>query len=246
MLEPLDDAAVRLACLAQPVLAQLEHTRVSDQPNAWRYGDAVAIRFDYWGPAMFAAVGHRDVGSVVRALGAEHAGADVVVPFAARDCLAGADDVHIGFAVATQATREVSGPLDTRAANAPIRWLTTADETAIERLLDTAFPHASTRPGSGHVRRWAGVDIDGELVACVADCTARPDLGYVASLAVAPAHRGAGLGRRVLMWVVAQLIEDHGRVGLWWHDELPTTRDWYGRLGFELHPMATGRIPTVG
>jgi GNAT superfamily N-acetyltransferase len=229
----IDDEAVIAACGDDPLIVHLLHTRVAGVPNAWRLGDATAVLFDLWESPILAIAGETDAGALALALAETCPGAYALLPERFADALGEAGHMEVGFC-------SIDRPLPADGADGA--WLTVADSPDIDDVLDAGFPDASMRPTSPFARRWAGLRVDGRLVACIADASPRQDMGYVGSLAVHPAYRGRRLGDRLFRWTVNAVQADHGRVGLWWHDETTMTRDWYGRLGFTLRPMATGRL----
>jgi ribosomal protein S18 acetylase RimI-like enzyme len=231
--ELIDDEAVLAACGGDPLIAHLLHTRVPGGPNAWRLGDATAILFDLWEAPILAIAGDRDAGRLALALAESRPGAYALLPERFTDALGEVRHVEVGFCC-------VDRPLP--ADGAAGEWLAPAAAPEIDDVLDAGFPDASMRPTSPFVRRWAGVRVDGQLVACIADASPRQDMGYVGSLAVHPAYRRRRLGDRLLRWTVNEVQAERRRVGLWWHDEDTVTRDWYGRLGFALRPVSTGRL----
>jgi ribosomal protein S18 acetylase RimI-like enzyme len=92
----------------------------------------------------------------------------------------------------------------TQVSPAPVRGqdrvvpLGEADHAAVTGLLAVASPRHSAVPGEAAVRRWVGVrDAVGGLLACGADYEAVPGVPLLASIAVAPAARGQGLGAAV-------------------------------------------------
>ena len=60
-------------------------------------------------------------------------------------------------------------------------------------------------------------DSSGRLIACAADTTEAPGVGFVAAITVRPELRGQGLGRRVTAWTLNRLVEREGLAALW-HD----------------------------
>ena len=122
---------------------------------------------------------------------------------------------------------------------APVRpaydvgWLDPGDDPEVQALLDAAFPTAALQTADREVRRWAGIrDADGRLVACAADATTAPTLGFIASIACALDARGRGYGAAVTAWATAAMVAEHGRAGLWVYHSNAAARRIYDRLGY--------------
>ena len=114
----------------------------------------------------------------------------------------------------------------------PGEWLA-GDDGEVQAFLDTAFPTAAVQTGDPAVRRWAALrDHGGVLLACAADATHAPTLGFVSSIATAPDARGRGVGTRVTAWVTAELVREHGRAGLWVDHPNLAGRAVYDRCGY--------------
>ncbi len=95
-------------------------------------------------------------------------------------------------------------------------WLDPAADAEVAELLDGAFPGASFRPGSERIRAWAGVrDSSGRLIACAADTTEAPGVGFVAAITVRRDLRGQGIGRELTAWTLNRLVEREGLAALW-------------------------------
>jgi ribosomal protein S18 acetylase RimI-like enzyme len=106
------------------------------------------------------------------------------------------------------------------------------DDAEIDRLLDASFPDASFRPRSPRVRGWAGIrDVDGQLVACAADTTEAPGVGFVAAITTLPDVRGRGLGRAVTGWLLDRLVEREGLAALWHYGNNHAAARVYDALG---------------
>jgi len=126
-------------------------------------------------------------------------------------------------------------PLDGAVRVAPLDPL---HEPAVDALLDVAFPQSMARPGDGKVRRWYGVQEDGELIATAAD-RSRGGVGYIAGVAVHPAHRKRGLGSAVTAVLTGVLLDEFGAVGLGVMADAVATRRIYERLGYGEHLLRT-------
>jgi GNAT superfamily N-acetyltransferase len=113
-----------------------------------------------------------------------------------------------------------------------VGWLPTDHEGEVGRLLDEAFPEASFKPGDPRVRQWAGIrDGDRRLVACAADTTEAPGVGFVAAITARPELRGHGLGRRVTGWTLDRLVEREGQAALWHYGGNLAAAKVYDALG---------------
>jgi ribosomal protein S18 acetylase RimI-like enzyme len=111
-------------------------------------------------------------------------------------------------------------------------------DPAVNALLDVAFPLSMARPGDGKVRRWYGVHEGGELIATAAD-RSRGGVGYIAGVAVHPAHRKRGLGSAVSAVLTGVLLDEFGAVGLGVMADAVATRRIYERLGYGEHLLRT-------
>ena len=129
----------------------------------------------------------------------------------------------------------------------PGEWLP-GDDGDVQSFLDVAFPTAAVQTGDPAVRRWAALrDDGGRLLACAADASHAPTLGFVSSIATAPQARGRGVGTRLTAWVTAELVREHGRAGLWVDHPNLAGRAVYDRCGYRdehrmvwLEPRLTG------
>jgi ribosomal protein S18 acetylase RimI-like enzyme len=137
------------------------------------------------------------------------------------------------------------------------RWLTAplratppvekvSDASAIDALLDAAYPDGELRPGNPIVNDWYGIWVEGSLVACAADRSAastEPDAvptGVIGAVAVHPSHRGAGLGAAVTLGLAAILAERYEQVGLGVMATNETAARLYERVGFSgRHPITS-------
>ncbi|MEV4710950.1 GNAT family N-acetyltransferase [Micromonospora sp. NPDC049374] len=120
--------------------------------------------------------------------------------------------------------------------------LTEADHPALTALIDEAFPTSTARPGSPQVRGWYGIRDGDRLVACGADRT-RGEVGFLAGLAVAPQHRGRGLGAAITTGMTRALLARYGMVALGvYPSNVPAIR-LYRRLGYaDTFPLTSVRF----
>ena len=235
MRELTDDEDVRAASGDHPLIAHALAYRVPGGASAYSTGAAVALRYDYWESPSWLAVGlDADLAELVPRLPAGPPAEHLAVPFSAGQLLSGTELFPWGFAWR-------NGPVGAAATAA--QWLPPGAAPEINELLDAAFPHASTRPRSPKANRWAGVRADdGSLLACIVDSSGSGDVGFVASLTVATAARGRGLGEQLLGWTVDQLLADHHRVGLWYEGGNTHAIAIYQSLGFQQLPMVSGEF----
>lgn len=108
-----------------------------------------------------------------------------------------------------------------------LRPATAADWNAVAALLQRL---GLPLDGAQQHLPWLLLALDdtGQLLAC-AGVEPHGDVGLLRSVAVAPAHQGRGLARRLVL----QLVDDARRRG-WRSLHLLTTTapDWFARLGF--------------
>lgn len=235
----LDPADAVTASGDHPLVAQYAPHLVPGRP-AWRYAAAIGVVYDYWGHQDLAVVGpDADAAGLARSLGEELA-------LWASMPLSAAALLPSGFLLDPHewelrwVTAPVGEPPDAA------RWLRPEEYADVAALLDVAFTDASTRPGSPLVRRWAGIrDPDGRLVACAADTTGNPTLGFVASITTLPGLRGGGLGRRVTGWVLDRLVAEHGRAALWLNGDNAPAIAVYDRLRMSRLRLVAGALPAA-
>ena len=196
-----DDDLVRISA-GHPLIRHLVPHRVATEA-AWSYGSAVALVNGYWDaadePGDLMLVGPpEDAAALARLLVPQRR--PMAMPAAAYELL-------------PAGLLEKPSPWGFRWSDSPTRtapdaaaWLDSRPE--VEQLLDEAFPDASFRPSSPRVRGWAGIrDAEGRLVACAADTTEAPGVGFVAAITTSPELRGNSLGRQVTGWLVDRLVE---------------------------------------
>lgn len=140
-----------------------------------------------------------------------------------------------------------------------VTWLGDGERDRIERLLDAVAPGAYARPGDRGVRRWAGSqDANGDLVAVAAeawsaDADADADagvgvgaggrgVGFLASVATAPAVRRTGRAAAVCRLVIADLVTRYGTAALMVDLDNCAAVALYHRLGMRLRRVASARL----
>lgn len=129
-----------------------------------------------------------------------------------------------------------------------VHWLGERDHDEVRALLEEVSPDASTWPGDGRSRRWAGIRAeDGRLAACLADTSRAATVGHISSVATAPEFRRNGYGAALTAWVTRVFLAE-GRspatLGMYsWND---TARRIYHRLGYATaHSFAAGTLTRV-
>ncbi|GHE47906.1 hypothetical protein GCM10017673_57090 [Streptosporangium violaceochromogenes] len=123
------------------------------------------------------------------------------------------------------------------------RWLSGADQE-VSDLLAEASPSAWAVPGVAGIRRWAGIRAPGgRLVAAAADAWSCPQVGFVAGVATAVAHRGRGYGERLCRFVFDELAAAHGRVALMVDTDNVAAIGVYERLGMRGRSLAVSALP---
>jgi len=231
-----NDDLVRI-CGGHPLIRHLAPHRIDGQP-AWSYGSAVALVNGYWdgedpgGDIMV--VGPDDEAAALAQL-LRGEGRRIGLPVSAYDLL----QDGLLLEPSRWAFRWVDAPVGADAHAA--EWLVDADGE-VDALLDEAFPEASFRPGSPRVAGWAGIrDDTGRLVACAADTTETPGVGFVAAIATRTDLRGAGLGRTVTGWILDRLVEREGLASLWNYGGNLAAARVYDALGMQTLSMVNGR-----
>jgi GNAT superfamily N-acetyltransferase len=212
-----------------PLVRHLAPHRVAGE-TAWSYGDAVALVNGYWdgvdqgGDIMV--VGPAQDAAGLTELLARGQRRPMSVPAAAYALLP--DGVLTqphgwGFRwLETPTSPAVEG----------VAWLPSEAEDEVQRLLGDAFPEASFKPGDPRVRQWAGIrDGNGSLVACAADTTEAPGVGFVAAITTRTELRGQGLGRRITGWTLDRLVEREGLAALWHYGGNLAAAKVYDALG---------------
>ncbi|GGO63372.1 GNAT family N-acetyltransferase [Nonomuraea cavernae] len=123
-----------------------------------------------------------------------------------------------------------------------VGWLGPEVDGEVAALLAEAAPRSYAVPGGAGVRRWAGLRVEGRLVAVAADAWSAPSVGLVAGVATAVAWRGRGLAERVCRWVSGELVAAHGRVALMVDDDNPSAIGVYERIGYGRVPVRSSRL----
>jgi ribosomal protein S18 acetylase RimI-like enzyme len=104
-------------------------------------------------------------------------------------------------------------------------------DAEVDALLDLAFPASVSRPGDPRVRRWYGIRMGSELVACAAD-RSRGGVGHIAGVAVHPDHRRRSLGTAVTAALTRMLHAEFGKCSLSVMADADGPRRVYERLGY--------------
>jgi GNAT superfamily N-acetyltransferase len=234
-----------------PLVRHLAPHRVPGD-TAWSYGGAVALVNGYWdgvdvGGDIIVVGPAEDAATLTEALAAEQR-RPMSVPAAAYALLP--DGVLTqphgwGFRWLDAPTALRSGASAPSALPADeAHWLPEASRGELDRLIDEAFPEASFKPGSPRVRQWAGIrDHDGRLIACAADTTEAPGVGFVAAITTRPELRGHGLGRRVTGWTLNRLVEREGLAALWHYGGNLAAARVYDALGMRRLDMVAASPP---
>lgn len=118
-----------------------------------------------------------------------------------------------------------------------VSWLSETD--AVTPLLHLANPDSWAWPGERGVSRWAGVQVDGALVATAAEAWPSDDVGFMMGVAVHPGHQGRGLGLLVCQFVTSSLLDRHGTCGLFVDATNVAAISLYRKLGFTLREVTT-------
>jgi ribosomal protein S18 acetylase RimI-like enzyme len=228
-LRPLTDRAALLAALPDDrLLRQLAAHWVADQP-AYALGGAVALFHAFDSEPDLVVVGDPgDAADLVSAYDVKQ----LSVPKAAEPRVAAEHGMTPLEGWGFRWTGVAPPVPDVDAG-----WLPPSADGEVAALLGAAFPDASMPVGHPGVRRWAGLRRDGRLVACVADATAVPELGFLASIATHPDVRGTGAGTAVTAWATAALVREHGECGLWHMAGNAAAIAVYDRLGYHDEPM---------
>jgi ribosomal protein S18 acetylase RimI-like enzyme len=140
----------------------------------------------------------------------------------------------------TFAWMDVAGPIDRKTAG---RWLFDDELADVSALIDEHFPDSYARPGDNGVYRWAGLyGDDGILYAAAADAWSTPGVGFLAGVVTHSGVRGRGVAQALCAYVTNELAAGRTRVALfvdYWNVAAVSA---YGKLGFEVRPLAVARV----
>jgi GNAT superfamily N-acetyltransferase len=118
------------------------------------------------------------------------------------------------------------------------------EPAAVQAFLDRVNPQHSVRTGHPQVEQWLGVadEASGELLAVGAFTRRARGIGYLASIATAPAARGRGLGAAVTAALTRLAFDSGDRVCTLahYHPNEPARR-LYLRLGYRTTHQLTSR-----
>ncbi len=168
-------------------------------------------------------------------------------------------DIH-GITVPTQAEARLAPPLRSPA---PERWSWWWTEQAPARrageaavvLLDPADPRipallrhsasASAEPGDPKIRRWVGIVVADDLVACACHTEHQPGVPHLASVVTRPDHRGLGLAGDLCAWLTRTALDEGAPVvSLGMYADNEAARKVYRGLGFvQEAEFSSGYLP---
>jgi GNAT superfamily N-acetyltransferase len=128
--------------------------------------------------------------------------------------------------------------------SAEIRPARPADQAAVARIVDDAYRHYVARMGKlpgpmqdDYAARIAAgeawvVEAAGTIAGVLVLCAA-PDHLLLDNVAVAPAHQGTGVGRRLIAFAEDEARRrGHGEIRLYTHETMVENQALYRRLGF--------------
>jgi len=112
-------------------------------------------------------------------------------------------------------------------------------------LLDVVAPDSHARPGTPGMEAWLGVR-DAEVLVAVGGVLRQPDgTGHVRAVAVAPDHRGRGLGRELSRALTRAAMADTGVASLGVYVDNEAAVRTYRGLGYDVvHTFTSG--PVIG
>jgi ribosomal protein S18 acetylase RimI-like enzyme len=201
--------------------------------SAWTDSGAVAIAVDIAGRERLVVGGEVDeVAHLVTAItgdGPRHR------PIGDADLVSGLHERLAGYDL-----RPAFGWMATSIAPQPgsrVEVAATADEPAIDALLDAAFPLSLARPGRPGVRRWWILRGQGGLDACGADAWSTPGVGFLAGVTTSAAARGRGYGRAIAATAFATLVDDYGAAALMVDADNVPARKLYESFGMSYRPL---------
>ncbi|MBP2340594.1 ribosomal protein S18 acetylase RimI-like enzyme [Saccharothrix coeruleofusca] len=125
----------------------------------------------------------------------------------------------------------------------PGRWLAESEWDEVEALLREANPNSYVWPREPGPTRWAGLRVDGGLVAVAADAWSAPTAGFLAGVATHPDHRGRGLSTGLCAFVASSLLTRHGTCALMVDAGNADAIAVYRKLGFDYRGVAVLESP---
>ncbi|MGH3498609.1 MAG: GNAT family N-acetyltransferase [Nocardioidaceae bacterium] len=129
-------------------------------------------------------------------------------------------------------TRSLIGYDQGLGAAGSVAWLDSDELWGVAELLDRHSPRAHARPGDPSVIRWAGVRIDGVLVAAGALTTSEAGVAHLRGIVTAPAARDRGLGTAITAFLTAAALKRDDVVTLGMYSDNDVARGLYERLGY--------------
>jgi len=110
-------------------------------------------------------------------------------------------------------------------------------------LLDVVAPDWHARPGTPGIEVWLGIRDHGPLVAVGAVLRQPDGTGHVRAVAVAPDHRGRGLGRELSRALTRVAMADTGVASLGVYVDNEAALRTYRGLGYDVvHTFTSGPV----